>query len=128
MWLTFIIRFPSILKILLGMRWHRCIYVESTLPLGFALNFCTFYSLPPIPLSEPVLCRFVMVLVTQGVSASSIKAYLSAVRFMYISHFSVDPKLSDVSLLHYTLLGIKCSQGASQASIPLHQQLPLPWL
>ena len=78
-------------------------------------TFCTQFLLPPLPLSQSMLCRFVAWLHEQGLSPSSIRLYLSAVRFHQISLGGPDPSLTDMPQLHYILRAIRRTQ-------PLHSR------
>ena len=86
------------------------------------LSFCSLYHLSPLPITEATLCKFVAAMAQQGVSHSSIKAYLSAICFMQLSHLGRDPGISDMMYLSYVLQGIKRSQAIGSSSTP-HQHL-----
>ena len=55
------------------------------------ISFCNLYSLQAFPLSESVLCRSVASLVNSGESYSTIRLYLSAVRYHQIIEVGPDP-------------------------------------
>ena len=56
---------------------------------------------------EPVLCRFVSFLAKEGLKHCTIKAYLSAVRFLHIEEGAGDPFKPTLSRLEYMLKGVK---------------------
>ena len=64
----------------------------------------------PLPLAESTLCRFVAYLFNQSLSVSTIRLYLSALRFLQISHGGSDPSLGSYSQLHYVLRGMERTQ------------------
>ena len=55
------------------------------------LIFCHTYNIPPLPLSEIKLYRYVSYLSAQQLKYQSIKCYLSAIRHLQISHGFADP-------------------------------------
>ena len=69
--------------------------------------FCSHFGLPPLPLSQSTLCRFVAFLHQEGLSPSSIRQYLSSLRFWQISFGGSDPALTDMFQLHYVLRAIR---------------------
>ncbi|MCY3927667.1 MAG: hypothetical protein OXG81_05280, partial [Acidobacteria bacterium] len=71
------------------------------------LMFCRDAALQPLPASESTLCYFVATLARDNLKHSSIKAYLSAVRFLHIAEGFSDPFLPSLQRLQYTLRGIK---------------------
>ena len=73
------------------------------------MSFCASYSLQPFPLSEPVLCRFVASLVSEGMSYPTIRHYLSAARCHQILEGGPDPSLDTLIHLHYVLRGCRRS-------------------
>ena len=73
------------------------------------MSFCASYSFQPFPLSEPVLCRFAASLVTEGMSYSTIRLYLSAARYYQILEGGPDPSLDALTHLHYVLRGCRRS-------------------
>ena len=80
------------------------------------LSFCQQMHLSPFPLSESTLCRFVAHLFSQHLSASSIRLYLSALRFYQIVHGGSDSSLPMMPQLHYVLWGI--SRGQPRCNRP----------
>ena len=75
------------------------------------LQFCTIRSYPPLPLTENALCNFVVMLATQGIKHSSLKGYLSALRYLQLQGIGTDPKVGDMALLQQTIKGIKRVQS-----------------
>ena len=67
----------------------------------------------PFPLSEDLLCRFVAYLAGNGLCFSSIRVYLSALRFAQISRGLPDPAFSSHCRLEYVLRGIRRSSPTS---------------
>ena len=79
--------------------------------------------LVPVPASEDVLVLFVSQLAKDGLKHRTIKAYLSAVRFLHIAEGRGDPFLSPLNRLHYTIRGVKrveASRGSnSRERLPI---------
>ena len=71
------------------------------------LQFCSAYSLQPLPTNETVLCRYVAHLAEEGLAPSSIKAYLSAARHLQIAMNLPDPRVGDMARLEQVLKGAK---------------------
>ena len=69
--------------------------------------FCTQFALSPFPLTDLQLCRFVAFLHDQQLSTSSIRLYISSIRFLQISLGYPDPSLSDLPQLHYVLRAVR---------------------
>ena len=65
-------------------------------------------------ITERSLCLFAAFLANQGLQASSITAYLSAVRHLQISAGLPSPTTDSWPWLHYVSRGIKCSQNQPQ--------------
>ena len=64
------------------------------------LRFCQRFSLPSLPLSQLNLCRFVAFLHAQNLSPSTIRVYLSGVRYHQIQSGGLDPSRIDMPQLH----------------------------
>ena len=64
------------------------------------------YSLHPLPLTDLNLCRFVSVLHNQQLSPSSIRLYLSSLRFLQISSGGRDPCFAEFPRLHYVIRAV----------------------
>ena len=62
-----------------------------------------------IPLSESVLCRFVALLFSEGLSYSTIRQYLSATRYHQLIEGGPDPSYHSLHRLHYVLRGCRRS-------------------
>lgn len=75
----------------------------------------------PLPVQEVVLCRFVAFLFTSGLSYSSVRSYLSAVRHFQITSGLPDPSLSGFAQLDYVLKGYR--RGG--VSNPRQKRLPV---
>lgn len=91
---------------------------------GRYLDFCMKYNVSALPVSQHILCKFAAVLAAQGLSVSSIKAYLSAVRHMQITLGGSDVDIGNMSTLRYVLQGIKRFQASSR-SITSRSRLPI---
>ena len=86
------------------------------------LIFCHTYNIPPLPLSEIKLCRYVSYLSAQQLKYQSIKCYLSAIRHLQISHGFADPfSPGAFPRLEYVLKGIR----RSPTPTPTQQRLPI---
>ena len=86
------------------------------------LAFCNQYNFQPLPVSETLLCRYVSFLASQSLKYQSIKSYLSAVRYLQISHGLHDPfGAGAFPCLEYVLKGIIRSPSApgSRARLPI---------
>ena len=78
------------------------------------ISFCSSFGLSPLPLTERSLCLFAAFLAIQGPQASSIMAYLSAVRHLQIPVGRPSPTSDLWPWLHYVSRGIKRSQNQPQ--------------
>lgn len=76
------------------------------------LAFCRQSGLTPFPLTQVNLCRFVAHLYNIQLASSSVRLYLSALRFFQINLSGVDPSLPDMARLHYTVRGLSRLQLA----------------
>ena len=85
------------------------------------MGFCRRFSIPPFPLSQTNLCRFVAFLHAQNLSPSAIRVYLSGVRFYQIQSGGPDPSRTDMPQLHYVLRAIKrvTPVGSRQVRLPI---------
>jgi hypothetical protein len=70
------------------------------------LSFCSLYNLVPRPLSQATLCHFAAYLLSSQLTPTTIRSYLSALRFYQISNGGQDPGMSDWPQLHYVLRAI----------------------
>ncbi len=87
------------------------------------LAFCTSASMAPLPVTEPGLMGFVVSLAADGLTSSSIKCYLSAVRHLQLSFGMGDPKVGDMATLQLVLRGVK-SAYAKKGLLP-RPRLPI---
>ena len=87
------------------------------------LEFCERVSLSPIPTSEHTLCLFVSSL-AEGRKASTIRAYLSAVRNLHVESGRGDPTTPRPPQLALVLRGIEREQ-AEQGRSGGDQRLPI---
>ena len=84
-------------------------------------EFCTRFNLCPLPAS-PLTLRYFCAHLSTSVRHSTIKLYLSAIRFNHIQHEFKDPT-QDV-LLHYVVKGIKRTQVKNATSrLPITVQV-----
>ena len=81
--------------------------------VGRYLQFCTNLNLAPFPLSQSSLYRFVAYLYSLGLSSTTIRGYLSGVRFRQISLGGPDPSSSNMPQLQYVLWAIQRTQPPS---------------
>ena len=84
------------------------------------IRFCSLYNLPPFPTCERSLSLFVAYLYQEGLSASTVKGYLSAVRYSQISLGFGDPKIGEMPQLEYVTKGMrKLSSTPSRSHLPV---------
>ena len=76
-------------------------------------SFCTRTGLTAFPLTETVVCRFVAHLHQSQLSLSSIRLYLSAIRFFQIAYGFGNPHLESFHRLHYVVRGVARTQPRS---------------
>ena len=89
-------------------------------------QFCTSYSMPPLPLREETLCRYVAHLANEGVSHSSAKRYLAALRHLQVEQELGDPQISTMPKLDPVLRGVKRAQSwmsKPKARLPIAPEL-----
>ena len=70
-------------------------------------GFCTAAALPPFPASKSTLIAFVVFLYREGLSASSAKLYVVAVRHTQIAFGMGDPQMISMPKLEYTIKGMQ---------------------
>ena len=75
------------------------------------LVFCKRLHYNQIPTSEQLLCKFVAYLATNDISATTIKAYLSAVRQLHLSRNHSLPDIASMPCLQQVIGGIRISQA-----------------
>ena len=82
------------------------------------LKFCSSFNISnPVPLTENGLCAYVSFLAKEGIKYQSVKAYLSALRFLQISVGLPDPYASSSwPRLEYVLKGIRKSVTTGQGT------------
>ena len=79
------------------------------------LKFCLTYNITPFPASETTLCLFVSYLAEEGLRYQSIRAYLSALRHLYISQGQPDPFTENrFPRLQYVLKGVHRCEGPAE--------------
>ena len=81
------------------------------------LKFCAQFNLTPLPVS-PLTLRYFCAYLSASVRHTTIKLYLSAIRFHHIQQEYQDPTRD--TLLQYVIKGIKRTQ-----SVNTRQQLPI---
>jgi len=91
------------------------------------LSFCTTHHIPPLPVYEQTLCRYVASLANEGLRHISIKAYLAAIRQLSIQQDEGDPHISGMAKLELVLRGIKRVQASHQAA-PTRQPITIELL
>ena len=77
------------------------------------LKFCDTFKINPLPVTEPILCYYVACLGQEGLSAATIKTYLSGVRQVQISQGFPEPHLAAMPRLQQVLRGVRVEQGKS---------------
>lgn len=82
------------------------------------LTFCSQFTIPPLPLHEPHLCRFAAFLATDNISHNTIKSYLSALRRLQIANNHPDPNISSFPKLESVIRGIKLEQAKTKGANP----------
>ena len=70
-------------------------------------SFCVRLSRPTLPAREETLSAFVAALAKKGVSYTSLKVYLSAIRHYQIQNGLGDPGISRMARLEYIMRGIR---------------------
>ena len=85
------------------------------------MRFCAEYQLQPLPLSENTLVRLASYLARTGILYSSIRIYISGLRFLQLQNGFPDPSLSSFAQLECVLRGIR----KSTANQPRYQRLPI---
>ena len=78
------------------------------------LQFCSSFSLSPLPVNELQLCQFAAHLANEQLSHTTIKSYLSAVRHLQIASNLADPHISDMPKLEGVMKGIKSGQAKTK--------------
>ena len=99
----------------------RCSYESAQ---KHFLLFCQDANFSPTSVSEELLCGYVAFLSKEGLKHTSIKSYLSAVRYMEITLGLPDPFAVSMPCLEQVLKGIKVWQGRQGQNKP-NQKLPI---
>ena len=79
------------------------------------LKFCNVYNVSSFPLTELVLCHFVVFLIREGIFYSAIRQYLSALWHHQLLSGGSNPAFSSLPRLHYILRG---SHHSLPSSVP----------
>ena len=79
----------------------------------------------PIPVSEDVLSAFVAMLAEEGLSYSSIRLYLSAIRYHHIKSDLGEPGISAMPRLAYIVKGVKREGVYTQSTKPQRERQPI---
>ena len=78
-------------------------------------QFCTLYSVSnPLPVSQSLLCSYVVYLAQLGLCYSTIKTYLSAVRYLQITNDMPEPRADPMPKLKMVETGVRKSQASQQ--------------
>ena len=84
------------------------------------IRFCSLFGVTPYPTTERSLSHFVGYLFQEGLSASTVKGYLSAVRHAQISLGLGDPRMGSMPQLEYHIKGLcKLSSGRQKSRLPI---------
>ncbi len=87
------------------------------------LAFCMAERALAMPVSEEVLCKFVSKLAHERLRHTTIKSYLSGVRYMAIAEGGGDPFGQPLPRLQYTLKGIKRCEA--EKGVKSKERLPI---
>ena len=89
------------------------------------LTFCDQLGAIAFPLQIDTVLRFVVYLAEGGTSITSLRVYLSGIRFAQIAADLPDPGLSTSPSLHYVLRGVCWSQGpqATNCRLPITSEI-----
>lgn len=71
------------------------------------LQFCTRAKVNPLPVSENLLCRYVMFLANDGLAPATIMVYLSAVQHLHLAMNYPDPNIGEMAKLKQVIKGAK---------------------
>jgi len=85
------------------------------------VDFCNKYTLTPFPISESTLTYFVAFLYNEGLSAGTVKSYMSAARYTQIAMGFGDPDVGGMAQLEFVLKGLKrkTAVGGRQSRLPI---------
>ena len=87
------------------------------------VDFCSSFSIVPLPTSESTLCYFVACLGQQGLAHTTIKTYLSGIRQLQVAHGFKDPCIDQMPRLRQILKGVKVECGKQGKAS--HSRLPI---
>ena len=82
------------------------------------VSFCQQLNLNPVPASQHTVALFVTHLSQTGLRASSIQAYISAIRHLHITAGQAPPQWNDWHQLHYVMRGIRRAQSSINSKRP----------
>ena len=88
-------------------------------------EFCIKLNKLPFPESEDVLSAFVAMLAEEGLSYSSIRLYLSAIRYHHIKSDLGEPGISAMPRLAYIVKGVKREGVYTQSTKPQRERQPI---
>ena len=106
---------------------------------------CATYQIPtPLPVTQSTLCYFISALAKDRLAYSTIKSYLSAVRYLHILHNLPEPRSIPMPKLSLVEQGIRKSSHKSTPRLPIgpdilrqiralwspsadHQEIIMPW-
>ena len=87
------------------------------------MQFCSAYSISPLPAQENKLCSFVAYLAKSGISYQTIECYLSAVKHMQVERGMGELQFTSMPVLEHVLRGVK-KEHAKKAK-PTLTRLPI---
>ena len=82
------------------------------------IQFCFIHNYTSVPTNEHLLCRYVVSLANEGLSATTIKCYLSAICHRHITEGRGDPNIGSMPKLELLMRGMKMVQGRAGQSKP----------
>ena len=88
-------------------------------------QFCALSSLPPFPTNEHTLSLFVAYLYREGLCYTTVKTYLSGVRYMHIKLGLGDMRAQHMPQLEYITKGLRklTSKGSASKRLPITPHL-----
>ena len=89
------------------------------------MEFCTNLGLTPFPMTESVLTYFVAFLYKEGLTAGTVKSYLSAARHTQISLELGDLNMPGMPQLEFVVKGLKkkTASGQRQTRLPITPEI-----
>lgn len=83
-------------------------------------KFCTMYRISnPLPVTQAILCYFISALAKDGLTYSTIKSYLSAVRYIHILNNLPEPRSVPMPKLSLVERGIRKSSHNRTPRLPI---------